>query len=83
MEFFGQFGFTRPLLVVFGAVQLIGGLMLPITKTRFAGAAMVASTFLGSLVILLMDGNIPVSIVTLIATLLLVLVMKLSWRPDS
>lgn len=83
VEFFGRYGFSNPLLVAFGAVQLIGGILLPFRKTRLTGAAIVASTFLVSLVILLMDGNIPVSIVTAIATVLLVVVMKLSWKPDS
>ena len=76
VEFFGRFGFSNPLLIAFGAVQLIGGVLLPFKKTRFTAAAIVASTFLVSLVILLMDGNIPMSIVTLIAALLLFLVMK-------
>lgn len=82
VEFFGRYGFSNPMLVAFGGVQLIGGILLPFPKTRFTGAAIVASTFLVSLVILVMDGNIPVSVVTAIATLLLVVVMKLSWRSD-
>jgi len=53
---------------------------LPFNKTRFVGAAIVAITFLVSLVVLLMDGNIPVSIVTIIMTLLLGAVMKQSWK---
>ena len=80
VEFFSRYGFTRPMLIAFGVVQLVGGILLPFRKTRLVGAAIVASTFLASLVILLMDGNLPVSIVTLIATLLLVVVMRHSWR---
>ena len=83
VEFFGRYGFSNPMLIAFGAVQLIGGILLPFKKTRFTGAAIVAGTFLASLVILLMDGNIPVSIVTIVATLALGAVMKLSWRSDS
>jgi len=83
VEFFGRYGFTNPLLITFGAVQLIGGILLPFKKTRFAGAAIVASTFLVSLVVLLMDGNIPVSAITLVATVLLFVVMKLSWQARS
>ena len=80
VEFFGRYGFFNPMIVAFGAAQLIGGIMLPFAKTRFAGAAIVAVTFLVSLVVLLMDGNVPVSVVTLIATLLLAMVMKSSWQ---
>ena len=83
VEFFGRYGFSSPLLIAFGATQLIGGVLMPIRKTRFVGAAIVAVTFLISLVILLMDGNVPVSIVTAVATLLLGVVMKRSWSAPS
>jgi hypothetical protein len=83
VEFFGRYGFSNAMLMTFGAAQLIGGIMMPLKKTRFAGAAIVAGTFLVSLGILLMDGNVPVSIITAIATLLLFAVMKLSWHPQE
>lgn len=83
VEFFGRYGFSNTMLIAFGAIQLIGGIMMPLTRTRFVGAAIVASTFLVSLAILLMDGNIPVSIVTAVATLMLFVVMKLSWQSHA
>lgn len=83
VEFFGKYGFSNPMLVAFGATQLIGGVLMPFRKTRFSGAAIVAITFLVSLLLLLMDGNLPVSIVTAAATLLLGIVMKRSWVPSS
>jgi hypothetical protein len=79
VEFFGRYGFTNPILIAFGATQLIGGVMLPFMKTRFFGAAIVATTFLVSLVLLVWEGNIPVAVVTAAATLLLGVVMKQSW----
>ena len=79
VEFFGRYGFSNPMLMAFGATQLIGGILIPFRKTRFVGAAAVAITFLVSLVLLLMDGNIPMSVVTAVATLLLGTVMKRSW----
>ena len=81
VEFFGRYGFSNPILVAFGAAQVIGGVLLPFGRTRFVGATIVAITFVVSLVVLLMDGNVPVSIVTLAATLLLGVVMKRSWKP--
>lgn len=75
VDFFGKYGFSNPILIAYGAVQLVGGILLPFKKTRFFAAALVAITFLVSLVVLLMDGNIPVSIVTAIAMLLLGFVM--------
>jgi hypothetical protein len=83
VEFFGRYGFSNPMLIAFGSIQLIGGILMPFRKTRFVGAAIVAITFLVSLVLLLMDGNIPVSIVTAVATLLLGIVMKQSWSGQS
>ncbi|MGI9234441.1 MAG: DoxX family protein [Woeseiaceae bacterium] len=80
VEFFGRYGFSNLMLIVFGVAQLIGGVLLPFKRTRFWGAAIVAITFFISLVVLVMDGNTPVSVVTAIATLLLLMVMKLSWR---
>jgi hypothetical protein len=83
VDFFGRYGFSAPMLIAFGAAQLIGGILMPWKKTRFAGATVVAGTFLVSLAILLIDGNVPVTVVTAIATLLLFVVMKMSWPSRS
>ena len=80
VDFFGKYGFSNPILITYGLVQLIGGVLLIFKKTRFVGAAIVAITFLISLVVLLADGNIPVSIATVVATLLSGVIMKQSWR---
>jgi len=82
VDFFGKYGFTNPILMAYGAIQLIGGVLLVFKKTRFIGAAVVAVTFLISLVVLVLEGNIPVSVVTLLATVLLGFVMFRS-RPGS
>jgi len=78
VDFFGKYGFSNPILMFYGAIQLIGGVLLPFKKTRFIGAAISAITFAISLVVLLLEGNIPVSIVTVIATVLLGCVMMRS-----
>ena len=83
VEFFGQYGFSNMVLMIYGIVQVSGGFLLPFSKTRFVGAAIVASTFLVSLVVLLMDGNMPVSMITIAMTLLLGVVMKQSWKAAS
>ena len=80
VDFFGKYGFSNPILVTYGLIQIVGGVLMVFRKTRFVGAAVVAFTFLVSLAVLLMDGNIPVSIATMVATLLLLLVMKKSLR---
>lgn len=81
VDFFGKYGFSDPILIGLGLTQLLGGLLMIFKKTRFTGAAIVAVTFLISLALLLVDGNISVSVITLVATLLLGMVMKQSWRP--
>ena len=75
VNFFGRYGFSNSLLVIYGLTQIAGGVLMVLERTRFIGAAIVAITFLISLVVLIMDDNIPVSIVTAVATLLLVMVM--------
>ncbi len=37
VDFFGKYGFSNPLLIAYGSVQLLGGFLLAFTKTRFAG----------------------------------------------
>ena len=76
VEFFGKYGFTNPILIAFGAVQVIGGAFMVFSKIRAIGAAIVAITFLISTVVLFMSGNTPVALVTLICVLLLMLVIK-------
>ena len=83
VEFFGKYGFSNPLLIAYGLVQLAGGVAMIFKKTRFVGAAVVAITFLISLVLLVMEGNIPVSVVTIVATLLLGVIMKQSWKTTA
>ena len=68
VQFFGKYGFSSTILVLFGIAQLLGGLLMMFANSRFAGAAIVAATFLVSLVLLLMDGNVPMSIITGVAT---------------
>ena len=83
VDLFVKHGFSNPILVAFGTIQVIGGLLLLPKQTRFYGAAIVAITFLVSLAVLLMEGDVPVSIATAVATLLLGIVMKQSWNSVS
>jgi len=80
VEFFGAYGFTNFLLILYGATQLIGGILIAIPKTRVIGALIVAITFLVSAIVLIMAGNIPVAIVTIIMILLLGLIAKQSQK---
>jgi hypothetical protein len=83
VEFFGSYGFTNPILILYGTSQLIGGIMLIIKKTRFAGAIIVAITFAISAVVLVMAEKVGFTIFTFIALLMLGVVMKQSQNKPS
>ena len=83
VEFFGKYGFSDPILVAYGATQLIGGTMMIVKNTRYAGAAIVAITFLISALLLIMDGNISVATITFIAMFMLGVVMKQSLMKEK
>lgn len=76
VEFFGQYGFTNPILIAFGIAQILGGFLLVMPKTRVIGAVIVAITFLISAIVLFMAGNIPVAIITLVFTLFSAYIIK-------
>lgn len=76
VEFFGQYGFTNPILIAFGITQILGGFLLVMPKTRVIGAVIVAITFLISAVVLIMAGNFPVAILTIFFTLFLGYIIK-------
>ena len=76
IEFFGKYGFNDIMLIIFGVVQVIGGAAMIMPKFRTYGASAVIVTFGISLILLIVEGNYPVSGVTLIAMALLALVIK-------
>jgi len=83
VEFFGAFGFTNPILIAYGIAQIVGGVLMVLKRTRSAGAAIVAITFLVSLYVLMMDGNVLFSIMTIVSTALLLLVIRQNWPRKS
>ena len=78
VEFFGLYGFTNPILIAYGAIQLVGGILLFLAKTRFIAAVIVAITFLISAVVLIMAGKFLVTFFTFVAMIMLGVVMKQS-----
>jgi hypothetical protein len=83
IAFFGAYGFSATVLVGFGVFQVIGGAMLPFSKTQFYGAAITAATFLVSLVLLVLTGNTIMSVITAAVSALLIVVMVRSRRADA
>lgn len=80
VEFFGQYGFSNPILIAYGLFQLIGGVLLVIPKSRVIGALLLAITFLISAAVLALSGNIPVTLLTLLFTGLLGFIVKFNSR---
>ncbi|MBT3225969.1 MAG: DoxX family protein [Deltaproteobacteria bacterium] len=76
VEFFGKYGFTNPILIVYGFFQLAGGIMLVAPKTRFFGAIIVAFTFAISAVVLILAGKMGPTIFTFMALVMLGIVIK-------
>ena len=57
VEFLQNFGFSGTLIIVFGMVQIAGGLLLVPAKTRTLGAVLAASAFVVSSVLILVGGD--------------------------
>jgi len=76
VEFFGKYGFTNTLLMAFGALQVVGGILLLLPKTRLVGAMLIAITFLISAAILLVEKNYIVAGITVLVVVLLAVVVK-------
>ena len=62
MEIFRNIGFSDPLTIAFGVVQLIGGLLLLPSKTTRLGAWIMVPTFVFATGVLLANGMIPFGI---------------------
>ena len=75
-EFFGKYGFNNLLLITFGVSQVLGGALMVIQKMRIYGAILVIITFGISLLLLMLESNYAVSVITLIAMALLGVVIK-------
>ena len=64
-------------------LKLSAASFLIIQRARFTGAIIVAITFLISAVVLVMERNILVTIVTLVAVLMLGVIMKQSLKKEK
>ena len=83
VDMFGQYGFSNPILIAFGVMQLVGGILLAWPKQRVTGAVVVAITFLVSAVVLVLAGNMPLAGVTILFVLLLGFIAKKSGSFES
>lgn len=66
MEFLQGAGLNPGLIVVFGVVQILGGLLLVPPKTRMVGAVIAAAAFVVSAVLIFMSGNLVFGLISLL-----------------
>jgi hypothetical protein len=82
LAFLGQFGFSTALTVSFGAVQILGGLLLMLPKARFYGSLIVGIAFALSVVLLLVAGDLSFAAVSLAPLILTGLIAYQSFSAD-
>ncbi|MGI9200301.1 MAG: hypothetical protein ACR2QL_04530 [Woeseiaceae bacterium] len=71
MAFFqGEMGYSSQLIVAFGALQFLGGVMMAFKKTRLAGAILLGLTLFLSCIVIFMSGNIGFGMVSVIPVLM-------------
>lgn len=70
VAFLEQFGFSSVVIVLFGVVQIMGGLLLLVPRTRALGALVAGVAFSVSVVLLVADGNLGFAAVSLIPVVL-------------
>lgn len=74
VAFLNRFGFNNVLTVIYGGVQVAGGLAMMIPATRFYGSIVAAAAFALSVALLLAGGNIAFAGVSLIPVALAALI---------
>jgi hypothetical protein len=70
VEFFNSMGLGKGALLMFGALQLAGGALLVFGKTRLWGASVAALAFLGSAVMLFLNGQSSFGAVSLLPVIM-------------
>jgi hypothetical protein len=66
IEFLQGLGLSTFLIIVFGLVQIAGGVLLASKKTRMAGAVMVTFGFVVSAALIFIGGNVVFGLFSLI-----------------
>ena len=77
MEFLQGLGLSSVLIVVFGLVQILGGVLLVPRKTRLPGAVLATSAFVVSTVLILVGGNLTFGLVSIIPIALACIIIYL------
>ena len=71
VQFFVGAGFSEDYLMLFGAGQIAGGLLLIVKRVRIIGVILLILTFAGSSFLIFIDGNTGFGVFSLLPILLL------------
>ena len=80
MEFLQGFGLSSALIVAFGLVQILGGVLLVPQKTRLAGAVLATSALVVSTVLIFVGGNLAFGLVSILPIALACVIIYQSVR---
>ena len=83
MEFLQSFGLSSALIVAFGLVQIMGGVLLVSQKTRLLGAVLAASALVVSTVLIFVTGNLIFGLVSMLPIALACVIIYQSARTTA
>jgi len=66
LEFLSAIGLTPTTVLILGVIQVLGGVLISIPRTRLIGAVIAGLAFLVSVVALLMHGNVGMGLFSLL-----------------
>lgn len=74
--FFGGYRFSSSMTVAFGALQLIAGMLRVFYESRILAALLVVMTFAISSALVIMERNLPVTLIAFVAMALLAMIVR-------
>lgn len=80
LEFLQGFGLSNALIVAFGLVQILGGVLLIPNKTRLLGAILATSALVVSTVLIFMGGNLVFGLISTLPIVLACVIIYQSAR---
>lgn len=81
VEFLQGLGLSTGLIMVFGLIQIVGGVLLAVKKARLPGAILVTSAFAVSTGLVFMGGNFTFGLISIIPTALAGLIIYQVRKP--
>jgi len=70
MEFLQGFGFSTPFIIMFGAIEILGGLLLASSKSRIYGAILIVLAFSISIILSMISGDVELGLLFVVFSVL-------------